>query len=310
MPPFIFMELMYNFKRNTKLYLVELNNPGGVYKHRLDVYADISASQTFDEQSVPKRTLHRPGDIHAGAVIYKANAANFSFTTPLFNYSTISYPVLFSLAADISSDGTIDYFDLYLETDTELFRIEKAVVESLTFNLERNEVITFSISGSAKKLYRGLSSVPGTLVTDTQTYTSIKKMTATINSNVVDSIAAINMEFQNEIQWVKYDTIHKTLEGNICYPEEYRLINRTVSGSITQFLTSDNVTDFSDNSITEPLTLDVYTGLTESPALLSFDLPSTVYTRRFDIGQEIITRVYDFRLNSNSENVKPIYKGV
>jgi hypothetical protein len=42
---------------------------------------------------------------------------------------------------------------------------------------------------------------------------------------------------------------------------------------------------------------------------LRFNLPSIVYTKRVGT-DDIINRVFDYRLNTNSTNVKPIYKGV
>lgn len=300
---------MYNFKRDSKLYLVELNNPADTYKHRIDVYADITMSQTFNEQSFRSKTLHSPQALHENALITRANPANFSFTTPIFDYSTITNPIIFSLGTGVTTAGNLDYFDLYLETSTELFRLEKCVIEGITFNLSRNELITMTVSGTAKKLSRGIASVPGTLVTDTQEYTSIKKMDIQINTNVLSSIASINIEFRNNIDWVDYSTLNNTLKGDINYPNNYVLKDRIVSGSITEFLTSDNASSLADNAINEPIDIEIYSGITQTPPLLEFNLPSTVYTRRLSVG-DFYTRVYDFRLNYNTSITKPKYKGV
>ena len=50
---------MYNFKKATKLYIVENGN-----KHTIDIYPDISASQTFEEQGYKRKTLHALNDLH------------------------------------------------------------------------------------------------------------------------------------------------------------------------------------------------------------------------------------------------------
>ena len=83
---------------------------------------------------------------------------------------------------------------------------------------------------------------------------------------------------------------------------------RTFSGSITQFLTSANVDSLSDTSTTAPIVISIY-NKGASTAILEFNLPSTVFTRRLNF-EELINRVYDFRLNTNSTIVKPLYKGV
>ena len=80
---------MYNFKKNIKLYIVELNAAGApTNRHAVEIYSDVSASQTFDEQSYKRKNLHALIDLHEYAVINNANVANFSFTTPILNIAT------------------------------------------------------------------------------------------------------------------------------------------------------------------------------------------------------------------------------
>lgn len=279
------------------------------YKHRIDVYADINVSQTFDEQSYSTKTLHNLLSLHEDAVIIKANPANFSFTTPIFNYSSISYPIIFELGTKVLSSGNLDYFDLYLETDTELFKLDTCVIESLVFNINHNDILTMSVSGTAKQLSRGHSSVPGTLVSDTQDYSALRNINIELNSTTAESITATNIEFVNSVNWVDYRTLHDAVDGNISYPDNFVLAERRISGSFTQHLTSDNVTTFADNAVGQPLVINVYSEDSQSPSLLEFNLPSIVYTRRLGLG-EVYTRVYDFRLNYNTTIIQPIYKGV
>ena len=80
---------MYNFKKNAKLYIVELDATGSALKqHSIEIYSDITASQTFDEQGYKRKTLHNLTDLHDYAVVNNANVANFSFTTPVLNITT------------------------------------------------------------------------------------------------------------------------------------------------------------------------------------------------------------------------------
>jgi hypothetical protein len=78
------------------------------------------------------------------------------------------------------------------------------------------------------------------------------------------------------------------------------LQSRTFSGSITQFLTSQNVDLGSDTSVSSQVIVRVYSDLySSSTPILQFNFPSTSLIRRLNV-EELINRVYDFRLNSNS----------
>lgn len=293
---------MYNFKKNAKLYIVEGSN-----KYSINIYSDISASQTFDEQSYKLKTLHNLNDLHEGATITRAAAANFDFTTPILDAASV--PVILGLATDYA-DGTVPNFDIYIESDNIKYKLEKAVIDTTTFNISMSSVLTVSISGSASKLSLFTGVIPGTLVNEgTTEYVKPTGIQVTINSVTLDSIAALNIEISNGITWTPNSTLHKSLINNMIYPENYAVDNRRVSGSITQFLTSDNVSSLYDTTTTSPITIDVFTAIGQSTPFLRFNLPSSVFTRRLNM-DELFNRVYDFRLNSNSINVKPIYKGV
>lgn len=295
-------EAMYNFKKNAKLYIVEGGN-----KHSINIYSDISASQTFDEQSYKLKTLHNLNNLHEGATITKASPANFGFTTPILDAT--SAPVILRLATDYTG-GNIPSFDVYIESDNVRYKLEKAVIESSTFNISMDSVLTVSISGSASKLSVHQGSIPGTPVVDVVTgYVKPTGVAVTINSIALESIASLNIEVANDVSWTPNSTLHKSLSNNIAYPESYTIQGRRVSGSITQFLTSDNVASLSDTTTTSPIVIDIFTAIGQTTPFLKFNLPSSVFTRRLNM-DELFNRVYDFRLNSNSTNVKPIYKGV
>ena len=304
---------MYNFKKNVKVYLVELNSLGAATnQHSLEIYSDITASQTFDEQGYKRKTLHALTDLHEHAVINNANPANFSFTAPILDIS--STPILLSLGSTYST-GTIANFDLYIQSDNVIYRIQKAVIESMTFNLERNSILTMSISGTASKLSKygnvGAVTIPGTPVSlGTKKYARIYTMSVSIAGSVLDSIASVNIDLKNEIQWTPNNTIQEAVSNTTMYPGSYVLQGRTLSGSITQFLTSANVDTISDTSTSAAIILSIFSAAySSSTPILQFNLPSTAFTRRMNF-EELINRVYDFRLNTNTTTVKPIYKGV
>lgn len=303
---------MYNFKKNAKLYIVELNAAGSATnQHSIEIYSDITASQTFDEQSYKRKTLHNLVDVHEHAVVNNANVGNFSFTTPIISKTTT--PIVLTLGSDYSS-GNLTNFDSYIESDNVIYKLTKCVIDQLTFNLERNAVLTVSVSGTMSKLSKfgnvGSVTIPGTPVAvEPKTYTAIDRMTVSVGTDLLDSIASIHIDLRNDISWYNNNTVQEAVAGTMMYPGSYVLQGRILSGSITQFLTSANVDSGADTSTNTQITISIYsTGYSSSTPILQFNLPSTVFTRRLNF-EELINRVYDFRLNSNSTIVKPLYKG-
>lgn len=303
---------MYNFKKNVKAYLVELDSAGNATnQHSLEIYSDITASQTFAEQGYKRKTLHALTDLHEHAVINNASPANFSFTSPILDISTT--PILLSLGSTYST-GNIVYFDLYIQSDNVIYKIQKAVIEALTFNIEMKAILTVSISGTAQKISKfgnvGAVTIPGTAFNiGTKKYSRINRLSVSVAGNILDSIASVHMDLKNDIQWFQNNTINDAVSGNMMYPGSYVLQGRTLSGSITQFLTSANVDTVSDTSTTAPIIISIYSeAYSATTPILQFNLPSTAFTRRLNF-EELINRVYDFRLNSNITTVKPLYKG-
>jgi hypothetical protein len=298
---------MYNFKKNAKAYIVY---DGAT--HRIDLYSDITASQTFDEQGYKRKTLHNLTDLHDHAVVNKANPANFSFTTPIPN-SDIK-PIILTLGSDYSS-GNINSFDLYIQFDNVIYKLTKCVIASMTFNIEMRAVLTVSISGTAAKLAKfgnvGVARIPGIAAAESsfdRTYTTVDRLSTSIANVRLDSLAAINMELKNDINWYPDEILSDSLNGVMMYPGSYVLQGRTLSGSLTQFVTSENVDTLFDTSISSTVDIGIFClEYSSANPLLRFALPSVVFTRRLSF-EELINRVYDFRLNSNSTIVEPIYK--
>lgn len=299
---------MYNLKKNAKLYIVESGN-----RHQIEVYSDVSMSQTFDEQGYRRKTLHAQNDLHQAATITKANVANFSFTTPVKNASAT--PIVMSLGSNYTN-GTIANFDVYVETDNLIYRIEKCVIETLTFNIQKDAILTVSVSGTGSRisLYSTAAApqvIPGTPVSEgAATYVITRAISTQMDAIEMSAIAAMNIEINNTVNWVPYNTLHSSLQNNIAYPSSYSVEERRISGSITQFITTENIGNLiQDTSVNSTLDLKIYDTVGAAVPLLRFNLPSVVYTKRTGV-DDIINRVFDFRLNTNSTNVKPIYKGV
>jgi len=284
---------MYNFKKNTKLYIVENGN-----KYPIDVYSDISASQTFDEQNHKQKTLHRLHNLHDTASITNANPANFSFTSPINGCG-----ILLSLGTEYSAEARLRSFDIYIESDYVIYKIQNCIIENTVFNIERTSIVTISISGTGSKLYQ-VTNIPGVEVPEyTREYIIISSLQVEMDQ-VLNNIAGIHIEYSNSISWIDNTTLHESLTGEIAYPDNYVLTGRKVSGSITQFLTNDNLNTMGDTS--RDSSLNIIIGDSNTSNILSFRMPSIVYTRRLNY-DELINRVYDFRVNTNSGILRPDY---
>lgn len=289
--------MIYNFKRNTDFYLVYGGN-----KYTLDVYPDVIFSQTFSEESVVKKTLHAQNDNFDGAVIVKAAPANFNFTIPLLEEE--DFQTVFNLLVDYNG-YTINTFDLYAESDHGVYKLDTCVFESGLFIIEKNEVLGLALSGTAKQLSRvgikGVYSIPGTPISrsSTRTYIVPTRNKVTIGGVELDSVKEIKLELQNKIVWTQNDTLQASLAvtsaSNTIYPSSFTLDGRILSGSITQYVTSDSYTNQQTWSTGSAITIQ---SGDKNPYAIDVNIPSAVYTNRTEPG-DLITQSYDFRMLSN-----------
>jgi Phage tail tube protein len=304
---------MYNFKKNAKAYIVYYDNAGAVYRqYQVEIYNDITASQTFDEQGYKQKTLHSLVSVHEKATLNSANPANFSFTTPLLSISEA--PIFLTLGGDCSA-GNLSSFDLYIESDNIIYKLTKCVIEQMAYNIERTSILTVSIAGTASKLEKygnvGSVTIPGTPLTyGVKSYIPISKLKVALDNVTIDSISGISLNINNEISWYPSKTVNQALAGTTMYPSSYILQGRSFSGSITQFLTSENSDIGNDTSVSSQVIVQIYSDLySVSTPILQFNFPSTSLTRRVNF-EELIDRIYDFRLNSNSGSLVQDYTTV
>lgn len=287
----------YNFKRNTEFYIVY----GGL-KYKLDVYKGVTFSQTFSEESVVKKTLHNPNNNFDGVSIVKAAPANFNFTIPLLNEDDLK--IVFNLLIDY--DGyNIKSFDLYADSDHGVYKIQTAVIESGAFRISTKEPLSLEISGSGSKLSRvGDSSsytIPGTLQTrsSTTTYVIPRILKCTVSGSTLDYVTGVTLELQNKIAWTENKTLQASLavtdETNTIYPSSYTLEGRILSGSLTQYVTSDSYVDGQTWDTDAPITIQTGAGPSYT---LEISIPSAVYTNRIT-PDELYTQTFDFRMLTN-----------
>ncbi len=299
---------IYNFKKELKLYIVYAG-----LKYPLDIYPDITFSQTFSETAVPVKTLHSQTDMFENAVITKANPANFSFTTPILLDGDIN--IVLQLLADYdttSTEATLKTADLYVEMNTGVYKLEKAVFEQGTFQIQRNQFITVSVTGTAKKLQEHVGAIPGTLtprLSGTGGYAAPTSLEIKIGSNIQTNISSVSLELANNVQWVDYTTLQNSLgissASQSMTPEAFVVGSRTFSGNVQQYVTDETDGNVSTWEIGQPLY--IRTGNLNSAWLLDVELPSIVYTKRPDL-QDLLMQSYDFRLNSNPTSMAEVIK--
>lgn len=289
---------MYNFRKDAKVY-IEFD--GSLYQ--IDVYPDLSFSQTFSENSYRKKTLHNQLALNTGATIVEANVANFSFTTPVkFDPSTT---VLDLFEVDYLS-GNIEPINIYVEFTNKSYKIEKCAIESLVYNIARQDMFTLSVSGSASKIIEDATiPIENLIVPNTDPYVIIRCVDIEVDGRVLSSIAAINIEVNNSIEWTQNTTINSTLKDGMTYKENYVLTERRVSGSITEFVIDESYGQ--DFNTAGSIVIKLSSEIGQDPPFLTFTLPEAVYTRRTNI-DELLTRVYDFRLLSNDLQLIPIVR--
>ncbi len=313
MLPLFYLEItsmpFYNFKKKVQFYVVV-----GTLKYLVDIYPDVSFSQTFDESSRKVKTLHTQTNMFDQAVITNANPANFNFTMPLYTSLEVK-PVLALLLnyATGTSEVTLTTADIYVDTGVEIFKLEKAVFERGTFNISRGDVVTVSISGTASKLSLfGLSgtTIPGTLQAATSassTFLQANYMLVQLNGATQANVQSVSVEVANDVQWLPNNTLHKSLAvtgpSDTTYPGGFVVSGRTVSGILSEYLTDTNASNAQSWSVTGTLLISLANVI--NVYSLSFNLSQVVYTNRVQT-DELFLHNYDFRLTANPADLSTL----
>lgn len=304
----------YTFKRNCKVYIVA-NIDGTLKKYKLEIYPDLSFSQTFDEQAINVKTLHDQDAMFEGAVINRANPANFKFTILLKNsMDHITVGNLLTMENPLR-DGSYEALyssDLYIDTGVDIFKLEKAVFERGTYQIQRDALVTVSIQGTARKLSRFATTgtaIPGTVSSTTASVGAIipRAVQVELDAVALANIAAVTLELTNNVEWLNYDTLHKSLNviapSDTMYPEAFVVSSKTLSGTIQQYLTDMNqsrANTWSTNSL-----LNIRVGDLGPTWFFEVEMPGVVFTNRLDM-QEALYQVYDFRMVANPTSLTTV----
>lgn len=296
---------MHNFKNNTKVYLVR----GGL-RYELEVYPDISFSQTFSETAIPRKTLHSMESFFDNAVTTQANPANFSFTTPI--HTTTHFRVLYDLLVGFEYRGltpALLQFDLYFVSDTESYKLEGAVIESGVIQFDMQSILIMSISGTASKLSLITGSgIPGTLQPkpSTPSYGIIRAFEATIAGTVLDAVTAATIELRNNNLWLGIDSIHSIASSfeTTAYPTQNLLQSRVLSGTIEHNVYAGQAI----NSWQLGSSVNIKAGPSSATYLVEALIPATTITTRAAPGDQTLRRGIDFRALETSVSLSNILK--
>ena len=304
----------YTFKRNCKVYLVTSVN-GTLQKFKLAVYPDLSFSQTFDEQTLDVKTLHDQDAMFEGAVINRANPANFNFTILLVNSADHVAVGNMLTYKNPARDGSVEALysgDLYIDTGVDVFKLTKCVFEHGTYQIQRDAIVTVTVSGSASKLERWAATgtvIPGTAASSNPTIGGIipRAVNVTLDGVQLPNIATITLELANSVEWLQYDTLHKSLAvtgpTDTMYPGAFVVSNKTLSGTIQQYVTDTNESRLQSWSTNSSLLIQV--GDLGPIYYFSANMPSVVFTNRLDT-QDAFVQTYDFRMTSNPANLTSV----
>ena len=230
----------YNFKKEAEVYLYDTAN---TTYHRLDVTEDLSFSQTFTDKTYPQKTLHEQHKLHESSNIKKANPANFQMTIPMITQSSLD--VVFNLLVNFKTgEQTLNTFDLYIKLSNDVYKLTKCVITNGTFIIEKLENLKLTIAGESSELTRATNLLDGVTLPSrgTRSYQVLKTLAVSVGGDTLTGIHKASLELQNNIKWNPYETVNKALEvtnaATSCYPSNFTLNKRILSGSIGQYVSS------------------------------------------------------------------------
>ena len=295
----------YNILKEAEVYIVYSGS-----RYRLDVTSDISFSQTFTDKTYPQKTLHEQHKMHEASNIKKANPANFEFTIPALTQNALD--VVFNLLVDYKTGtNTLNTFDLYIKLPNDVYKLEKCVITNGTFLIEKLENLKLAISGEASKLTRDAtlptaSTNPAVTVVapGTRTYQQVNYLQLKAdNTNLTEGIYKVSVELQNDIEWLKYETVNDALAvttaDNSMYPSDFTLKKRILSGSIGQYVLSNFNNDVQSWKTGVDMVIKAGESATQG---FQFDLEKCTFTNRNSVS-EVFTQSYDWKMNDNVANL-------
>ncbi|MEK9894908.1 MAG: phage tail tube protein [Burkholderiaceae bacterium] len=312
--------MSFEFLRDGQVWLYDSSN-----YYRLHVSRDVSFSQTFQREEKQNRTLHSLNNLFSGSIFREANPANFSFVLYLISDGGSSAahqhkPLDYLLQYNGNLLNTFDLFFVYPDYSPQVYyKIKDCVFTNGSFRVEKAKILSVELSGEGSQLTRIEGSFPGTdanYINSVSIATS-KEVLAEVEGNTLDNILGVSLEVQNNIEWTKNSTLQNSLsvtnETNTVYPSNFTLSNRSVSGSISQYVNSSVST--SNNNIqtwTNDTTIRIASGIATNNLQFDFNVNlgspngTCSFTNRVNTS-DVFTQNYDFTLTSNPTNLKQYF---
>ena len=296
----------YNFRRESSVFIVH-----GGSRYAINTTPEVSISQTFAEDSRTVKTLHDQTKMFDGTTITTANPASFSFGVYLTEEKDETIVKSLLTEYDTSSgEQLIKTFDLYIVSTESTFKIENCHLQNGDFQFDIGGPLLLNVSGQGEKLTRAGDStftVPGTVVSSSATYTpTTPVLDVEIGGTDVPNLVNATLQVQNNTNFKGYttllDSLSVTNKSNAMYPSGVSLEDRSVSGNITQFVSSSNSADFFDFSTNSNITLKT---LLNGGTFFQAALTGCMFTKRIRAG-EAFQSTFDFRLVSNPANLNSI----
>ena len=270
----------------------------------------ITFNQSFKQDSYETRTLHSNDQqyLFEGSVINAANPANFTLSIPMVDEDTLHQHIPINLLLDHDGTATgLHSFTLFINPNSSLnymYKIENCVITSGTFNIPRAGIMTVDIQGQGTKVSRVSSSTfTDNNYVENPTFGVAKTVEVKIDSNILENIAGVTMEVQNDIEWTKTDTVHDSLSvtnaSNSMFPSDYTLGSRVVSGNINQYISSASQSNSNIFSWNNSVPVHIRAGLSTSNYQLKAELTPCSFTNRIGVG-DVFAQAYDFRLLSGA----------
>jgi hypothetical protein len=283
----------YSFLKEAKVYIVY-----GTTKKQLDVNS-ISFSQTFTEETRSVKTLHNQNNMFEGSVINTANPANFEITTNLLIEDASK--IVFDRLTDANS------FDVYISTESDVFKLEKCVITNGTINIERLRPLSLSISGEASKLIPG-SSVPSGMTLRTasssRTYNLNSDLFVSLSGTDISThLVSVSIELQNEVKWIPYKTVN-TASGTR-YPTQYTIDKKILAGNIRRYLNDDTESASQSYGLNQSLRIKAGTNIGGLFKGIDFNSNNCSLTQRIETGT-VFMKNTDWRMVQNPSPVSGV----
>jgi|TARA_R110001592_G_scaffold177176_4_gene417470 hypothetical protein len=296
----------FNFLKDSVVYIVTDPGTSNEARHKLDVLGVPAFSQTFLDKRIPQKTLHDSFNMFEKSNVKKANPADFEIQIPAMKEDDFDF--LISLLLDYDTEinegvqvtiPNMKAFDLYITNNADVYKLEKCVLTNGAFVIERLGPLSLRLTGQASKLTNG-ATLPTTNIqarTATTTYNAVKHVSISIDGVVLQNAISVGVELQNEIEWTDnrtvQDSIAVTNSTNTQYPSSYTLKKRSLAGSISEYLTSDNSTNAHTWKSDVPL---IIIAGSDAANNFKFDINKVSFTNRIRVG-DLFVMNYDWRMS-------------